>query len=291
MEDIMKSALTTVGFEITNHCNLKCIHCYEGNLGCNKHLSIDLIETIIKKVIPYSPKYFVLTGGEPFLHPDFIKIIKLLGEKYASYRFYIASNGTLVSKEIADILSKYDNIFIQISLDGITEQTHNTQHGNSFTAVIHNIDILTNKIPHNRISVQMTISKINYRECIDVAEYAKKLKIDIRFQYVCMVGSALKHQDMLYMSPVQKTATYLKLKQFSKDNPEMNIVAPKTLLSCSFEDLNTPISMNIDINGEVVTCTCFDSSFSLGNIFTSSIDSILTSPKIKEIHDRVLRRK
>lgn len=259
----MQNLLTTVGLEITNYCNLNCIHCYEGELKCNKHLCLETIEAVINKVTRFSPQFFVITGGEPFLHPQIKDILIALGKRFASHKFVIATNGTLINEEIVNILRNYENISIQISLDGATERTHNLQHGNSFSRVMNAIDLVTQQLSLDRISLQMTVSKINYRECIDVAEFAKSKGIEVKFQYICMVGNAVKNKDLLYMSALQKTSTYLKLKEYQNNNPDVKANAPKTLLSCSFEDINTPLSLNIDIHGNVVTCTCFDSSFSL----------------------------
>ena len=147
------------------------------------------------------------------------------------------------------------------------------------------------KFQGSKVSILMSISKINYLEATMVAEYARKLNVQVDFQFVCSIGKAKDNKELLELTPYQKASTFLKLNEYSNIHPEMGIIAPKTLLSCSFSLENIPFALNINIDGDIVTCSCFDSKFSIGNIYESSVEDILNSPKIEEIHNRVIKRK
>jgi len=56
---------------ITGHCNLKCEHCYNDNDG--KHRNVESIVAEAKYHGDKAP--FILTGGEPTLHPGLLEII------------------------------------------------------------------------------------------------------------------------------------------------------------------------------------------------------------------------
>jgi len=57
--------------DVTSKCNIKCKYCYHDNSGGNRS-----VQDIIDEIQYYGDKNpFILTGGEPTLHPDIIEII------------------------------------------------------------------------------------------------------------------------------------------------------------------------------------------------------------------------
>ena len=79
----MKSPkLSSLFFELTDGCNLKCLHC-GSNCGPTKarYLSIELIKKTLQSVknnIGTHSTLIILTGGEPLLHPHFFEIVHLI---------------------------------------------------------------------------------------------------------------------------------------------------------------------------------------------------------------------
>lgn len=69
----------------------------------------------------------MLTGGEPTSRQDFIEIVELAYSKFIGLS--IASNGYLITDELAKSLIRFQNkIVLQISLDG-SEENHNRIRG------------------------------------------------------------------------------------------------------------------------------------------------------------------
>ena len=104
-------------FEVTGNCNLDCIYCY--NADCrNKtdELSLEEIKKLVKESKKYGTKKFTLTGGEPFVRPDFFEILDELKGQYVS----ILSNGKIIDKKIVKRLKKdYPQVQeFKISWDG-----------------------------------------------------------------------------------------------------------------------------------------------------------------------------
>jgi MoaA/NifB/PqqE/SkfB family radical SAM enzyme len=66
----------TVYLELTNRCTFNCPWCPipRGSVNLDTNVVLDTIEYLAKNKV----KSVVLTGGEPMLHPDFIKIVKRL---------------------------------------------------------------------------------------------------------------------------------------------------------------------------------------------------------------------
>lgn len=110
---------------LTSKCNMRCKHCY-GNYGNNvpkKELTGDEWIRVIEDLSKNEVFFVNISGGEPTVHPDFIRIINSLVEK--EIYFMITTNGVFNQKILETILYAKDYILgIQISLDGADWKTH-----------------------------------------------------------------------------------------------------------------------------------------------------------------------
>ncbi len=136
-------------FQVTGtRCNLQCVHCF---ISCspenNAHdfIKVDTIQRYLKEVLTLNVKEFYFTGGEPFLHPEIIDIVK---EALKCGPSTVLSNGTLITKESAQILfqissqSKYKLEF-RVSLESFIEEENDQIRGmGSFKRAIMGIQSL-----------------------------------------------------------------------------------------------------------------------------------------------------
>ena len=98
-----------VQFDLTNRCNNNCLCCWNRSplLGefneqkreeNNRELSFDVIKKTLLELKELGTKdIFLAGGGEPFAHPDIMKILKLV--KQNGMRVFINTNFTLIDKE------------------------------------------------------------------------------------------------------------------------------------------------------------------------------------------------
>ena len=79
--------------QITERCNLRCAHCFisAGNYGDTMPIGI-IRNVVIPKLKDCRVVSVTLTGGEPFIHPDIIEMVRLF--KNANIRVGICTNGT-----------------------------------------------------------------------------------------------------------------------------------------------------------------------------------------------------
>lgn len=123
-------ALRQYYFYLTAGCNLACRHCwlapkYQPDGGTGGHLDFEMFKMAIEEGLPLGLKRVKLTGGEPLLHPDFIRIVDLLREK--DLGMTIESNGTLLTPELARYLRDHSTLLdISLSLDGATAESHDS---------------------------------------------------------------------------------------------------------------------------------------------------------------------
>ena len=86
---------------ITYNCNSKCRMC---NIW--KMEQMPLLDLIEYEKLPVNIKEVNITGGEPFLSPNLIEIIKILISKNPKVRIIISTNGfatELIKTKIAEI--------------------------------------------------------------------------------------------------------------------------------------------------------------------------------------------
>lgn len=125
--------LTQYYLYLTAGCNLACQHCwltptFQRNGGTGGHLDFDLFKLALEEGVPLGLRNVKLTGGEPLLHPDFVRMIDLLHEKNLGVR--IETNGTLMTQELAQYLKEKSTLrFISVSLDGSSPEVHDPFRG------------------------------------------------------------------------------------------------------------------------------------------------------------------
>ena len=287
----MRDRIQSGGLEITEQCNLKCIHCYKGDIETPLQMNYKHISYFIEQFIKYGANEIVITGGEPFCHPDINKIIEDIDIKYSDIGFVITTNGTLLSEEVICSLKSIKNLRIQISLDGANLDSHEMQHGkNTFDQIINKLELLS-ELPRNRKVIRMAISKINYKECLKVATIAKKFNTEVHFTYVSKIGRAEKNWAILKLSLAQQIFVNEIINEYKRENPDELVIAPHSVQSCPFEDPNYIFGLSINPKGEVSVCTCLDSAYTIGNAYEDDFLDIINSPQIDILCQKINERK
>jgi radical SAM protein with 4Fe4S-binding SPASM domain len=106
---------------MTKSCNLRCKYCLQGQDKPENLVPVD-----VRKVASYFPETgiynLIFFGGEPFLlFDEMIEIARLVKEKNSHANMIVATNGTLLTVERADILNSLD-FTIAISHDGFMHE-------------------------------------------------------------------------------------------------------------------------------------------------------------------------
>jgi len=84
---------------MTGRCNLDCIHCHAfGGDASYDELTEEEGRALIDQVAALDIRSFVFTGGEPLLREDIFDLIAYA--KSIGFSVFIATNGTLITKEI-----------------------------------------------------------------------------------------------------------------------------------------------------------------------------------------------
>ena len=116
--------LRLVAWEMTQACNLACVHCRAG--ACPdpdpEELSTEEGRKLIDSIARVAKPILIMTGGEPLLRPDFFDLARYAQD--AGLRPVLATNGTLVTQEIAKEVAAVGIPRVSISLDGPSAEDH-----------------------------------------------------------------------------------------------------------------------------------------------------------------------
>jgi MoaA/NifB/PqqE/SkfB family radical SAM enzyme len=147
----------------TQVCNLKCIGCYASSSSeTATTMSFDVFDRILKENHDiFGSRFVVISGGEPLMYKSQGKTLLDIFEKYNDTFFIFYTNGTLITKEIAERLAKTGNVFPQISVEGFEKETDERRGKGIFQRILKSTDYLKNAGVPFVISVTGTRKNIN----------------------------------------------------------------------------------------------------------------------------------
>lgn len=109
---------------ITNRCNLRCQGCWVDVAHPQSNISFEDLDRLIKNAKKHGNRFFGILGGEPFMHPDLIRILDAHRDCY----FQIFTNGHFLTDEVAAELRRVGNATPLISVEG-TEAISDERRG------------------------------------------------------------------------------------------------------------------------------------------------------------------
>jgi len=113
-----------VAWQITNECNLACLHCIEES-GPGKafpdELDRESAMRVIDQLLEHEVPYLSFSGGEPMLHPHFFE----MAERVTSHgtQLKIETNGHYLTPDNCRRLREIGVKAVQVSLDGASSAT------------------------------------------------------------------------------------------------------------------------------------------------------------------------
>jgi len=108
---------------ITDICNARCVHCFTSADHRGETMTLeDFRDFVLPRLKQCRVSRVTLTGGEPFLHPNIIDIVKLLSD--ADISVGICTNATVITTDQIQALSHERNVHINVSLHGFSSESH-----------------------------------------------------------------------------------------------------------------------------------------------------------------------
>ena len=117
----VKSNKPIVVWNMTNRCNLKCLHCYAEAAPhpAEGELTTEEAKRFIEDVAEYNAPVLLFSGGEPFMRDDLFELARYA--KSLGLRPVISTNGTLITEEKARLAKEAGIMYVGVSLDGLKD--------------------------------------------------------------------------------------------------------------------------------------------------------------------------
>ncbi len=115
-----------VAWQVTNECNLACLHCIEES-GPGKafrdELDAEQVFRVLEQLMDREVPYLSFSGGEPMVHPLFFDMVQYVCARNGQLK--IETNGHYLSPENCQRLRSLGVKAVQVSLDGASRETFN----------------------------------------------------------------------------------------------------------------------------------------------------------------------
>jgi len=165
-------------WEVTKGCNLRCIHCRATatELSSPTDLPTRTALGLIDQFAAAANPILVLSGGEPLYRADIFQLARYASDK--GLRVALATNGTLVTKDVARMIVDAGVRRVSISLDGADAFTHDSFRGipGAFNAAVQGLRNL--KSFGMSVQINMTIARHNAHQLPDVLQLARNFGAD-----------------------------------------------------------------------------------------------------------------
>jgi len=186
-----------LSWEITHRCNFNCVHCcVKASPDSPDYFSKEELKSIMKDFKSANVRKIYVTGGEPFLFEHFFYLLELASQHNIELK--IATNGSLITPEIAERLKKYNIYSILVSIDSPVPSEHNKfrQHPFAFMLAARAIRTLV------QTGIKVKVSTVIWRGNIDKIEDMIQLSIGLGaykqyFSLVVPVGRANYNKSIL----------------------------------------------------------------------------------------------
>jgi radical SAM protein with 4Fe4S-binding SPASM domain len=172
----------------TRQCNLHCMHCYSQseNKTYPNELSTDEAKHFISDLATFNIPVLLFSGGEPLMRHDLFELATFASN--LGIRPVMSTNGTLITKEIAEKIKQVGFHYVGVSLDGVG-QTNNLFRGapDAFERAVEGIRNCLNA--GIRTGLRLTVSKYNYADISAIFNFIETEKIPrVCFYHLAYVG-------------------------------------------------------------------------------------------------------
>jgi 12,18-didecarboxysiroheme deacetylase len=172
-----KDKKPVVVWNMTQRCNLKCVHCYAHAVEPSNHkdpISTEQAKAMIDDLAKFGAPVILFSGGEPLVREDLVDLAKYATS--TGMRAVISTNGTLITKAKARELKEVGLSYVGISLDG-AEAVHDKFRGvtGSYKQALKGVENC--QAEGLKVGLRFTINKRNASEIPHLFDLIEALEV------------------------------------------------------------------------------------------------------------------
>lgn len=161
----------------TRTCNLKCAHCYMDS-DAQKYqgeLTTEEAKRFIDDLAEFNVPVLLFSGGEPLIRPDFFELAEYTVSK--GIRPTLSTNGTLITREVAQRIKDIGVGYVGISLDGLQDVNDKFRgREGAFQAAMEGIQNCV--AVDQRVGLRFTINSHNLAELDNIFDFIEEKNIN-----------------------------------------------------------------------------------------------------------------
>lgn len=281
-------APVNVTWEITGACNLRCSHCLSAGLRAEGgQLDYEQCRSLIDELARMEVFQVNFGGGEPFLHHDFLDILRYCHAK--GLTTCVSTNGTLLDENLAgELLALWQTapVYLQVSLDGARAATNDAIRGpGTFDRIMAAIELLAAR-HYPELSLNMVVTRLNVGEIAEFAQLARRHGAKTRLSRFRPSGAGCSAWEDYRLTRAQ----LLELSEFLGDHPEILtgdsffVLTPDGrrelgLNMCGAAKMTCAVAPNGDVYPCAFLC---DPKFLAGNVTREPLATIFRSSRVFE---------
>ncbi|MFA6092534.1 MAG: radical SAM protein [Elusimicrobiota bacterium] len=203
------SAPLYVAWQLTNECNLACLHCIEES-GPGKAFKDELSDehafAVLRQIVSAQVPYLCFSGGEPLAHPNFWELAEHAVSNGIGLK--IESNGHLLDREACRRLAAIGVQAVQVSLDGAGPESYGRLRvrGRWESALAGILNLREACVP---VEINFSPTRFNAHEIASAVDLACELgAVGFYTGRILRAGNAQKSWDLLAPSEQQYAAYF-----------------------------------------------------------------------------------
>lgn len=279
-----------LSFLITWNCNSRCNMCsiWKKDNNTKQEIDIKKISNLFSDPYLKNLKEVVISGGEPFLREDLLKILKIIN-KYSNASIGITTNGLLpdiILSTTRKALELKMPVSLYVSLDGSNSNVYGSIRGlkNGFSIVtktLRELSKLKNEFNQFEVDIGTTILSQNLKDLLKIRKLVYSINSGFGFGVRLAETNELFDNKSKNFWLDEKQKKYLikvlnKLKDGSIDFYYNKIIE----FICNqkyphFDCISLKKSLYVTPEGNITTCSRFLNTRNLGNISNQKIEDIL----------------
>ena len=162
---------------VTDACPQHCAYCYNRDRS-GRVMDTETILALVRELKSMGVFWIGLTGGEPLLNRDIVKIVEAIGEDCSSKLFTTGSN---LTEKLAADLKRAGLFYVTVSLDHMEEIKHDQIRGQkgAFRTALRALEIFR-RLDGMHVSVSAVLSReMLYAERVEeLLSFIRRLGVD-----------------------------------------------------------------------------------------------------------------